>query len=84
MFTKHRRTVLNDEVIETIEVNLDENISKNPDEREWKFLWKDEIQINEHRFLNFVVSTETEEYRNKKLLDIAEKIMPDIKSQAKL
>lgn len=39
---------------------------------------------NEHRFLNFVVSTETEEYRNKKLLDIAEKIMPDIKSQAKL
>lgn len=47
MFTKHRRTVLNDEVIETIEVNLDENISKNPDEREWKFLWKDEIQINE-------------------------------------
>ena len=83
MFTKHRRTIINDEVIETIEVNLDENISKNPDEREWKFLWKDEIQINEHRFLNFVVSIKTEEYRNKKLLDIAEKIMPDIKSQAK-
>lgn len=77
-FLKHKRSVVNDEVVESFEATVDEDISKNGNGPVWKVLSKEKIEINEHRFPNLICSLGREKYRDKGLLEIAEELMPEI------
>ena len=44
----------------------------------WEMLWSETIEINVNRFPNLIISSDRSKYKNKELLDIAEKIMPEL------
>lgn len=73
MFESHSRKKVNDDILETMKATL----SIKCDDK-WEMLWSETIEINVNRFPNLIISSDRSKYKNKELLDIAEKIMPEL------
>lgn len=73
MFWKHRRQLRNDEISETIDIEISKETPNG-----WKTLAENSIAINENRFLHLISSEEALKIRDQRYLDIAKEMMPDI------
>lgn len=70
----HKRKVVNDEVREEIRLSLFSQDKNNLPMKEAERI----LDINEYRFPNLIHSEKAANYRNEKLLQIAERLMPDL------
>lgn len=65
----HHREIIDDELNETFELNVSNG--KN------EIIYSKQIKVDERYFLN-LINKSNEQYRNRKLLEIARKLMPDL------
>lgn len=79
-FLMHRRSVVDDEVIESFEATVNEDVSKSEKYPVWKELSKEKVTINEYRFPNLICSLNRGKYRDDELLNIAKEVMPELDS----
>ena len=73
MLSKHRRKLEDDRLVETVELVYSE---EEKGVREVK--WRTEIRYNEKRFINLITSNKTEKYRDSELIEISQRVMPEI------
>lgn len=71
-FIHHNRKIINDDVKETITLGISDSADV-----PIHWIYKEEYNINTHRFLNLCVKGK-DKYRNQGLLNIAEELMPNI------
>lgn len=70
----HQRTVVDDEVKETMSLALFTTDSKGLP----KMVDKTLLEINEYRFPNLIASDQAKQYRNEELLEMAKRQMPEL------
>ena len=78
MACRHRRQVEDDEVRESITLELAEKTSESHNDHAWKTLWKKTLPINESRFLKLITSNDRAKYKDDTILMIAKQELPDL------